>query len=783
LNIIFISLTDIVHVIKKKRLLLYLSGFFFASAAFLYLVSKPICFTANGIFNGNLPIVSTPLVKALEFLGKEENTLFSSEQRSLLSSTPVLEGVIRALHLQATLTEKQIGRRCSTIWYNLKTAKTYRHLQKQKVPSQILSGDVYTPFHLVIPDIKQPVTCSAIDFSSETALSLKIFFLDAKTFQVYLGKKKLGVGTLDIPFTFSEGSFTLSGKSKKGKAMGLHLIPLNVATESLKKSLRITKNKDNNFLIDISSTHQNRHLAAQIVNEVMEQIQSYLVVEGKKKIKKQMHYLQQRQEETMEYLDDILQKQKANLESDLNSGIIVTLEKELEYMVEQQAQKKEELLQIHSEMEYLSQIVQPFADPVEKSAKNIRSALTVEAARDLICEHQHQLDLIYLNCGKYAYCLSKLSECEFDSSSLCHILSDPSLSDRFAIMRNLHHRLIDEKNWTGKEREQLKEELETEKQFLVQYIHHLKEGTELHEKILNERILSLQQDLLYLLSDLYRQTESTLNDLRNQAAHFPQKWLNDQKIEIHTKLYTDMMESIAKMVEAKNIGYHIDYLMSNSFQKAIPPVLPNNPKLLSNTFLGGAAGVLVAFLGLSMYQVWIGPSASFENLSAQGRNIIPRHESIKRLGLVISQGGKLVLLTSQEKSMLSLPLMDWLAKRGEKVFLIDLSGHQLPDFMEEGEAFLTSIRFQQFLHSLKETYDRTIIISKRAPQSVETQILCSYADSIVYSVVHERLSDCQTLPRQTWFFIQDEKEKMLSLGAITPLLTKLLKDAKNSSRL
>jgi len=779
-----LSLTDCVRALKKMHIPMLLSAILCGCCVFVYLILKPVHFTAHGVFNAHISQTEAPFLKALEFIGKEDAG-FSIDYRALLQSYPVLEGIVQTLGLQATLTEKKFGVRLLEMYYTLKTARAHRTLKEGLPPSRILDPSVSIASASIVPDEHPMLNCEHVDYHSDTTGTLKIHFLDAHTFRVRESKKVLGVGHLDTPFIWTEGQFTLTGKGKKGKKISLHLIPFEPAVASLKKKLKVVKSKENNALIEISYIHRDRRLAAQIVNEAMEQLQKYVGEEGKKKIKKQLLYLQQRQEEAMEQLDSVLRTQMAHFESDIVTGNILTLRKELDFMSSQQSRKWEERLKLKSEMNSLAHILssQSFVDDqlleflrCSKDQAALQT-LTIESARSLIAHHQQQLEGMRLDNEAYDFCLKRLSEPNFDCSSLSKILKEDFLKKRFENMHALHHHLVDTKNWTGKEREQLKEELEIEKRSLVQHIHHLQEGTALQENVLKERISTLQHNLLYLLFQSYEEAEQALNDLNRQAAHFPEKWLNEQKIEISTKITTDMMESISKMMEAKNVGYHMDYLMAAPLEKAFPPLFPDDPHLFLGFVLGASGSFLLGIFVLCLHRAWIGPSASYENLISQGKKVIPREESIPNLALALGQAGRVVLIASKQEIPLAFPLSSWMEKRGERVLLFDVNAHPLPEGFSESDrmAYLTSERFMKHLVSLKDSYDRILLLLKHPASKLETKWLVSYADAVVYGVTDETLSELSDLPETTYFYAPEIFVESMTLKALQPRLEKLLK--------
>ena len=791
-NLLFFSLHDLARILAQGKILIVVACVVCASCAFVYKITRSIPYTAHGIFTGHVPEKGNRFFKALEFLGGEESYLHAEDPRMFLRSYPVLSGVVKALNLQATITEANRGGRFREVWYTLKTAHSYRRLKKERPPSNILDGTICVPDRLIIPDPQASVVCVSLDFPAETSESLSIHFLSPTTYTVKKSSEVLGTGSLDAPFMWGKGAFTLSGTGKKGKTIGLHLIPLPQAIQSLQNSLTLVRDKENLSLIHLRYTHRNRHFASQIINETMEQFQIYLQLEGKKKIAKQLNYLQGRQEESFQQLEAILSKQKAYLESQLDAGLILSLEQEITFMAQTQAQKRHKLLEIQSEIEYLAQKSIPFPQLLDTLKHENRAEethiLSVESAHDLIHYHQRELDGLLLDQERYDYCIAKLTETptslnpdssNFDCSSLAKILNDSSLHTRFEKIHSLHHRIIDTKNWSVKEREQLHAELATEKAFLKEYTSHLKAGAQLHEQAIQKRIHTLHHNLLFLLTDRYEQELSTLAALAEQAKYFPEKWLNEQKIALKTKMYTEIMESITKMIEAKNIGYNLGYLVAQVLKPAIPPVLPNPPYLLLNTCLGALFGTLCTFMGLLGWGMWKGPSASFNNLKSLGAQIFPVSDTVDLLGLALTEKGPILLLTAHRTLEYSALLIDWLKRKGEKVKVIDLRD-------SGGTPFLASPLFREELKLYLQEYERIILMATGCAQGFVIQALLKHADAIVYEAAGEPLESLRALPAQTLFVIQNHPKPqplntMLPLSSLAPRLEKLLLRMKRSS--
>jgi hypothetical protein len=788
---IFLSFADLKLTLQRGWKLLVVGCLSCACLAFFYQATRPLRFTAQGIFQGNTSAQNNHIFKMLEFLGENDSYLNHEDARSFLHSYPVIAGVIKTLNLQATIQDGTDRGFFREFWYTLKTAFAYRKLKKHPPPSKILEPSLPVPSRLIVPDLTPSLVCTAVEFSAEVSFLLSIHFLDSNTFEVKAGRRLLGTGTLDQPFTWEWGMFILTSTQnniRQHQLFRLHLLPLPQAIQSIQRSLILKRDKENRALICLKYAHEDRHLASQIVNETMAQFQNYLAHEGKKKITKQLAYLRTRQNETLEQLQEVLEQQKTYLESHLDSGMILSLEQELEFMSQTQARKKQNLIEIQAEMEYLAPISHNFSESLQQlhSGSTPSLALSVESARAMIACNQQELGALNLDRNRYDYCLQKLSEPDCDCSPFVKILNDPSLKIRFEKIHSLHHRLIDEKNWSSKEREQLRAELETEKDFLQEHIGWLKQGAELHIQTLQHRLNVLHQDLLALLADRYDQELNALEVLNAQVKHIPEKWLREQKITLTSKMHQEIMESITKMIEAKNIGYNLDYLLAHTLKPATPSVLPDRPYLLLGICVGGLIGVLLTFLALLFWAVWKGPRATYANLVAVGRHVIPSQDTIALLGLELTQKGPVVLISALH-ALSSVPLLiNWLKKRGEKVYVIDLSGPQLPHCLEGYDlAYLTTSSFRARLESYKHTHDRILFLTVGPIQGFIHQALLFCADAVIYEVVaaEESLSDLSLLPPSTCFVVHPfhPVKPLLSFKELVPKLEKLLQRIKKPS--
>lgn len=809
---ITLSLSDfgktLTHGWKRFLAIGLLSGSLF----FVYFLTREVRYTAEGTFKGTTSNSASTLTKALGLVAKEEQYSPSDDPLVFLQSYPVMEDVVRSLDLQGCLSKKTNGIFLSKIWKNLKTENAFHRLRRDKLHSTILKKNLLVPLQPILPDRAELIRCHQIDFPLEVAKQLRIVFKDDTHFQVFENQSLLGKGSLDRSFRWKGGSFTLEkrgARSLRKRHYDLTLIPLSSAVNSLTETIKVQRDCKSPSIFHILYTHSDRHLAAAIVNATMDSFQKYLRNEGERKITKQLHYLHTRQQEILAGLDSVMEKHRTYLQSHLDSSDILTLEKELEFIVIKQIEGKKELALIQWEMGQISQSLFGKCD-FPKSLLKERSvqtdSLTEGNVKTLLSQHQHSLDQLRLEKERYDYCLLKLQEPSFDSSSLSKIIADPILNARFEKIHTLHRNIIDKKNWTSKERDLFEEELTTEKTFLLAHLGNLKQGVVIQENTLSERVRSLQEILLCLLWEREQSVRSTLDQMMRQATHFPKKWLVEQKIALHTKLQTEMIEGISKVIEAKNIDYHIDFISSTPLMLASAPSLPHHPHLLWGFMNGFWIG---AFLSLGVFfarEIYLGPRASYHNLKNGGYWVGGLYtsnldlETVRRTIHQLEESDSVVSLVTTVSSSFCDIFTSLLCNRQERVLAIDLriptkkgllnflTGElEQPPIIQEvgrdvlylGESLLGkvellgSIAFKRLMEKFKRDYDRIVLISNASSQSVEVALLSKIGDKMIYGIGNERCRDIENLSKSVLFVIHPYCPPLRTLSEIQPLLNRL----------
>lgn len=730
---IILSFSDLWQSLKSGWKCLLYSALFFGFCALGYALLKPVTFTAHGIFKGGNQGGSNSLTKALELIGGGESYSETVDPKIFLRCYPVMEQVVRTLNLQLSLSEEKQEGFFQKIGAILKAERAQRVVKKRSIPAQVLMVPVLSK-----PILKSPepsIDCIDLNYPDILSRDYQLTFCDSNHFEMWEKGKSIGKGVLGSVFEWEEGSFTLEAKKEvSGKSFHLSLIPLSAAAESLGKRIQVQRSKDHPSLVEISFKHSNPHLAMKIVNATMEAFQHYLKEEGKRKIAQQLGYLQQRQEESLVSMERTMESHKAYLESHLDEGGMFSLEDELTFMNERQAALQEEQSKIANEMQALAPPLSfPLIEAHLKANKlSMTSSLSEEGTKLLMNEYEHSLDLLRVEQEHYTYCLKILEESNFDASALVKIIDDPTLRGRFDKVHALHHRLIDEKNWMAKERELLRQELETERVFLIKHLKDLKEVASLKEKVLEERLRHIKEARLHLLYDRYQKNQESLTHLSAKASFFPQKWFTEKKIELNTKLHIELIDSITKMIEAKNISYHLDFLSSAPLRLASLPLIPNPPHLFFQWTIGSIFGALFVFFVLSFREIIQGPSASVANLRSEGKAALPFSYSLEDLKEICyclkNESGPIAIFAKEDFIARNLSLL-------------------LPENQE-------------------------ILFSSAPLKSLIAREIIDRASHLVILLKEERLKNLPSLSKKTLFLVESGRKRAYSLAEILPILEK-----------
>lgn len=478
----------------------------------------------------------------------------------------------------------------------------------------------------------------------------------------------------------------------------------------------------------------------------------------------------------------------------------------------------------------------------QQSPSSEYQGITLEVATDLYRDYSKQLIQIEGTIRQNTFFIHQIEDPNFEITSLSAGLNDPISTDIIHKASQLVLRLRDQNNQSVREQERIREELNLERTFLTLHLQQMVQLMELNKQLIDEKIFALQNVSLELIHQRISLLEKNLQDyvqsrlqhlqqerilikrhlenIHNEMAQLPQKWVSEQLLAQEVTTNHLIVEEIAKLVETKNISHNLEVIQSAPVDLALAPVHPVTPKMillglvgfLAGGFLGSCFALVRSFsqgLRVSAHYLeqmhchvsgrLISP-LSLDNRSLQGVNL----ETLRRLQLYFdreksnpsanSADHQLLLIVEGQGPHYAPFLADLLEKRGCRVITLDLnfSIAQAPsigllqylqgkvneppiqkgehgDWMAAGggtpfaSEMLASPAFQKLITQLKTQYDWIIAFTPAAPTSVEAESLVPLFPLVAITLYQEKIEELnfyvqfsKTHPQSTMTFLLTE---------------------------
>jgi tyrosine-protein kinase Etk/Wzc len=370
--------------------------------------------------------------------------------------------------------------------------------------------------------------------------------------------------------------------------------------------------------------------------------------------------------------------------------------------------------------------------------------IDLNSANQLYIDYTKNLNNVESQILQLQFIINQLQQPGFEVTSLSTVVEDPITLEMVSDASKLIMSLRDEANHSTKEKERLKNEIQTQKQFLDLHLNQTVQLLKLQESLYKEKIRSLQKASLELIQqqvsirekeianhielyleylkldhDLLKQKEQ---DIRLEMVNLPQKWASEKLIEQELKINVAMVEEIAKIVESKNITSNLEMVQSASLDTAIPPTHPLPPRILLYTILGSILGLLLGMGSQLIYAIFHGIRASKDNLNLAGVHVSGmitknKEENRETFRRVVARllNTPFSLLTNREGSTFALinssvidpkEIITLMNKKGWKVLLLNLTfaqsldQEQLPALLQYLEGAVASPKIHK-----RELYD------------------------------------------------------------------------------
>lgn len=329
-----VSLQDVKRLYISMWKGLFKWAFLGGLAFFLYFGNQNVVYKAEASFKEAAERTSHETIFK-ELIGGVSHTA-QPQATTLMKSNQVLKPLIEKLGLQI--------RPAFSDWKMVQTLRRYRENWRAEKGLELDDIDRFV-FEKVSYDGKGE------------HFSLK--FENESEYAVLKNKKEIGKGKIGEPCCLFNGVFTLKAPPKKlkiGKSYPFFLAPWIAAVQDVRGRIKIKADKDNASILILSATHRDRHLAVQIVNELMSEFQSYLKREYDSVAKNQLAYLEGKQEQIFGKMDELFDEHIDYMSKNLSENGFAGLEQETQNLLAPHHQMHSKLLAIDVELKRLSEM-------------------------------------------------------------------------------------------------------------------------------------------------------------------------------------------------------------------------------------------------------------------------------------------------------------------------------------------------------------------------------------------------------------------------------------------
>ena len=459
--------------------------------------------------------------------------------------------------------------------------------------------------------------------------------------------------------------------------------------------------------------------------------------------------------------------------------------------------------------------------------------INLKTAQELYLDYSKKLNELEARKRENLFLVNQMQDDNFEITSLSTVLNDAVSNEMIQKASRLLLDLKDQNNRSDKEQNQLKEELHLERSFLLLHLQQTNQLLLLHQELVEEKINSLQNITLELIHQHISVLEKNLHDyigtrlenlkqerliieqhmedLHQEMAALPQRWVAEKMIEQNLEINELIVQEVAKMVESKNISHRLELIQSAPVDFAIMPIHPLSPHFILFSTLGMLFGGLLS-MGFILKQGLSGSlPASSSNLKLLHQQVIGRFsssylstknpeindfdlETLRRLKSYLDDpfftGCQNWLLIEGTGPDYSADLAKLLIKNGKKTLRLFLNFEQpsvsktgllqflesqvthptilkdeAGDYIETGgvsrfyNELLGTDTFQQLLKNLASNYDYILAVSSAQPVSANAEHLTTFFSKIAITIKNENLN-------QLNFYIKEMSQLNKKIGFI-----------------
>ncbi|MCB1111519.1 MAG: hypothetical protein KDK72_02535 [Chlamydiia bacterium] len=718
---LFVTYNDLIAICRRAKKKIILTIAIGAIIGALFALTRPVNYRVEATFRDkgkkqNNGEAKNPLISLLE--GQSGN---QSEAKTLFTSERLASDIIKDQGLQAII-------RPSNRLKNM----LYRIGNNIKAEYAAMTNYAY-PLITVTP----VPTAQAVEYAFEYPTRLSIHFTSDDNYHIFnTSGREMGEGTLGKPFTTDGYTFTLantSGHSFRNNSFVITLEPMERAIKDFANRLHVEADKKDQTLVKLTYRDSNRQQAATVLNGLMAMYQRWQEEQHQRIADKQVAYLEQREKEGAEKLEQAMLCYAQSQESDLSQCGFATTEIAMESLnsAQQSYKAQQRALDLESKRlaafkegtfayydrynsngdptvinELLAQIrrYQKQAEAIEIMLDGTEptdqfQGMTLEVTHELYLNYSKELEAIEAERIQGRFLIEQLRDPAFELTSLSTVANDQISREIVTRYSELLLAYKDEDNRSSKEQKRLGDELTRQRQFLEMHLTHSQALLKLRENLLKGKIRSLQaytltlikQEIALLNRQLHDYVAARLNNLGHEQAtltaqqhalnaemtKIPKQWIAEKMVQHKMNLTKEISQELTKLVETKNISNNMEVVQSIPIDHALPPLHPKPPLLILFTIVGAAVGGFISIATILASETATGMRISPEVLKIAKQpyagSLDEELPTLRRLLATIDDDNKMITLILGNGRDYSTQLAKLLAVRGDTVLIIPIT--------------------------------------------------------------------------------------------------------------
>jgi hypothetical protein len=427
-----------------------------------------------------------------------------------------------------------------------------------------------------------------------------------------------------------------------------------------------------------------------------------------------------------------------------------------------------------------------------QEGEQTRSGLNLITAQELLVGYTRERDNLQAQLREIVFLRDRLSQDDFEMSSLGGVFNDTVTADLIQKASALALQIKDDNNRSDREHVRLHEALQTQKNFLSQYLFQTIELKKLRAKLLSDKITSLRQTTVSLLQTEKELLRDKLQELNLKMIDLPEKWRRESLLMLKRELGSMMLQGISQLTEAKNLGQHIFQASSKPLDSANVPTTVDRSKIFIFSCFFSLLGGGCAFASIFCKNMLRGFPVTEENLKVAGFPIsgsLSRYcnthlsqissadlETLRQMAEFLvsrdkKEGALVATCIGGKHPNYTLSLAELLSMRGLKLFVIDcvfdavvhtddqpglwqylndqlvdlpIRRRLMFDHLPSGGTtrhaveLIGSLKFSSFLSQMKQKYDIILLFSRADATGAEGHAFLSLSDRVIVTVQREK---------------------------------------------